>query len=96
MNGDEWGSTSFDFDIFWYILPYYQVMSDEWGSTFTHSSLVRTHENSPGQQFQDRTPMSSGRALEVQHFKWTTFQLQSHFHKCSLDLHLKRRGHSGK
>ncbi len=26
-------------------------------------------------------PMSSGRALEVQHFKWTSFQLQSHFHK---------------
>ncbi len=31
--------------------------------------------------------MSSGRALEVQHLKWTSFWLQSHFHKCALDLH---------
>ncbi len=30
------------------------------------------------------SPMSS-----VLHFKWTSFQLQSHFHKCALDLHLK-------
>ncbi len=33
-------------------------------------------------------PMSSGRALEVQYLKWTSFELQSHFHKCALNLHL--------
>ncbi len=33
--------------------------------------------------------MSSGRVpvFEVQHLKLTSFLLQSHFHKCALDLH---------
>ncbi len=31
-------------------------------------------------------PMSSRRVLKVQHLKWTSFCLQSHFHKCALGL----------
>ncbi len=34
--------------------------------------------------------MSSGRALEVQHFKWTSFWLHSHFHKCALDISIEK------
>ncbi len=34
-------------------------------------------------------PMSSGRPLEVQHLKWTSFWLQLHFHKYARDFHLK-------